>query len=204
AIAEPHAREQLTRTRPSLLSTQTTERQRQGNVLARGHRGNEIEVLKNHADGKTPVTRHLFFCERPQRCRREVHVAVRRGIESAKHVEQGGFAGAGGALNGDKLALVDFERDVVEGRDAVRAHLINFRDFFCRQQDAHAGSLTLHNANLSSSKPFKVMSNSVADNCFASSSSRTSASSKTGREIITSVPFDSPSRRAARLTVEPK
>src|ERR1043166_5639106 len=88
-IAESDTRQQLTRTRASLLSTQTTERQRERHVFTRGHRRNQIEVLKDHADGKTAVARHLFLGKWTNRFCSEVHVALCRVVQSAKHVEQG-------------------------------------------------------------------------------------------------------------------
>src|SRR5687768_10910581 len=92
AIAQANSRQQFARSRAPLLPAQTSKGERKRNVLARGHRGNEIEVLKDHPDRKTTVTRHLFFRERTQRLGSEEHFALGRMIESAEHVKQRGLA----------------------------------------------------------------------------------------------------------------
>ncbi len=79
-IAKTNTRQQLARTFASLLATQTSERKRERNVLACSHCRNEVEVLKDHADGETPVTRHLFLRKRPEGSRRKKHFTVRRVI----------------------------------------------------------------------------------------------------------------------------
>jgi len=41
-------------------------------------------------------------------------------VNAAESIEQGGFAGAGGTHDGDKLAGVNVEVDTVEDFDAIR------------------------------------------------------------------------------------
>src|SRR5690349_4655257 len=126
-------------------------------------------------------------------------------IEAAEHVEQRRLSGTRRALDSDDLTLADRERDVVEGSHVVAAHLINPGDFLrCQYRGHSCFELTLHNSKRSSSKPFSAMSNSTADKPCDSIKFRTLASSCTAPEIITSEPVDSPSSRAAMLTVEPK
>src|SRR5438874_897369 len=83
AIAKTNARQQLTRTRASLLSAQTSERESQRDILTRSHRRNEIEILKDHADGETSITRHLFFAEWTKRFRSEEDFTFGRMVEPA-------------------------------------------------------------------------------------------------------------------------
>ena len=49
-------------------------------------------------------------------------------VEGAGDVQEGGFARAAGAHDGDELAFGDFEIDAAEDLNAVGAHLVGFAD----------------------------------------------------------------------------
>jgi hypothetical protein len=62
-VREANSSQQLTRSFTSLISTHSAESKSQRDVFAGAHRRNQVEVLKDHANRKSPVTSHLFLAE---------------------------------------------------------------------------------------------------------------------------------------------
>jgi len=102
--------------------------ERQADVFQRGFPGKEIEGLKDEADAlvagegqlPVPVAGCIFTIK-------EV-AAFARVIEASEDVEQGGFAGAGGAHDGDEFTTLHGEIDIVKRvdlKDAVLIDLVN-------------------------------------------------------------------------------
>src|SRR4051812_9421834 len=101
------------------------EQQRQFNVLECGEDGNEIEGLKNEPDVLISPISELGFVEARDVDALDEAFAFGWAINARDDMEQGAFAGAGRAHQGEKFAGVDVERDVVEGSDIDFALSIN-------------------------------------------------------------------------------
>ncbi|EMA68522.1 GDSL-like lipase/acylhydrolase domain-containing protein [Halorubrum distributum JCM 13916] len=117
-VAEPEPREQVRR---PVARVAGVERGRHRDVLDRGQRRQEVEVLEDEPD-------RLLARPRPLRDREVRHVgsveeAPARGrvVEQPEHVQQRRLPGAAGADDRDELAGPDREVDVVERDDRLAA-----------------------------------------------------------------------------------
>ena len=68
------------------------------------------------------------------------NLALRWCIDAADQVEQRGFTAPGRAGDGEKDAVLDVQRDILQGMDLLRAHLVVFENFIYLDdaRDAHA------------------------------------------------------------------
>ena len=78
--------------------------QREGDVFAGGEGGDEIELLKDDADAAAAEEGELAFGHSGERFTGNFYEAGRRAVQGRAEVEQGGFAGTGGAHDGKKFA----------------------------------------------------------------------------------------------------
>ncbi len=110
-VAEPEPIEQVGGT---VAVVSGVERGRQRHVLDGGQRRQQVEVLEDEPDGLLACRRALG--DRQARHVRPVEqpVAVRRIVEQPEDVEQGRLPRPAGPHDGDELAGLDREIDVVE------------------------------------------------------------------------------------------
>ena len=88
-------------------------------VVEHRHGGEQGRGLEGAADAERGDVRRRAAA---QRLSVQPDVALRRPIEPAQAIEQGGFAGAVRPDQSDDTALGDGERDVIERDDAAEAH----------------------------------------------------------------------------------
>ncbi len=89
-----------------------------------GGAGEEIEGLEDEADLLVANAGELVVVELGDVVAVEPVVALRGRVEAADEVHQRGFAGAGGAHDGDVLVVADAEVDAAQGVDLLVAHLV--------------------------------------------------------------------------------
>ena len=78
---------------------------REEDVFERGERGDELIGLEDEADGFAADLGEFVFGQVADGGAVEVDVAGGGCVEAREQAEQGGFAAAGGAHDGDELAL---------------------------------------------------------------------------------------------------
>ena len=93
-------------------------------VVQRGGAGEQVEGLEDEADFLVADAGELVVVERGDVVAVEPVVALGGRVEAADEVHQRGFAGAGGAHDGDVLVVADAEVDAAEGVDLLVAHLV--------------------------------------------------------------------------------
>lgn len=118
ALGEPHTREQVTRSRLGRFRRRrpVCGQQFQWNqdVLERGERRHELEILEYETDAFRPQRSTSIFVEPIERNAVETHAPLAGAIESGKQAEQRGLPAAGRAQHGHDLAGSDVEIHVVE------------------------------------------------------------------------------------------
>jgi hypothetical protein len=85
------------------------------NVAHGGERGQQVEALEDEADLGAAGLGAFCVGEGGEVDAVDQHRAAGGAGETAKDVEEGGFAGAGGTDDGDELAWCDGEVDLAEG-----------------------------------------------------------------------------------------
>src|SRR5580765_3435176 len=113
ALGEPHLAEQLERS----LSRTADRDELCLDVLNRGERRDQVELLEDESERAQAERRELAVAEAGQVPALEDHVARARPVERAEQLEQRRLPGAARALERDELARVELEVDAVE-----RAH----------------------------------------------------------------------------------
>ncbi len=93
-------------------------------VVERGGAGEEVEGLEDEADLLVADAGEFVVVELGDVVAVEPVAALRGGVEAADEVHQRGFAGAGGAHDGDVLVVADAEVDAAESVDLLVAHLV--------------------------------------------------------------------------------
>ena len=104
------------------------EAKRQLDVFRKRHTRKQIERLKDHADGVAAVAREFERREFGEITAVGVDCAGGRAVETGHEIEQSGFAGAGAAKKGDKVAGADVQRNIVDSADGGGAESIVTRD----------------------------------------------------------------------------
>ncbi len=94
---------------------------RQQDVFERGERGDELVGLKDEADGAAADLRERVLGQVGDGDAVEVDIAGGGGVKAGEQAEQRGFAGAGGAHDGDEFAARDGEVEAFEDVDGARA-----------------------------------------------------------------------------------
>jgi hypothetical protein len=100
--SEVDALEQIDRRGPPPVAGHAAQAQRQLDVARHGQPREQRRLLEHHR-GAQPVA--------------EDDLACRRMVETGDQVEQRRLAASGGADEADELALVDRQRDLIEGSD---------------------------------------------------------------------------------------
>ena len=93
-------------------------------VVQRGGAGEQVEGLEDEADLLVADAGELVVVELGDVVAVEPVLALGGRVEAADEVHQRGFAGAGGAHDGDVLVVADAEVDAAEGVDLLVAHLV--------------------------------------------------------------------------------
>ena len=129
AIGEPDLREEFARVGENLILLHALDMAgRLDEVLDDGHVGKEVELLKNHACGHedasyvrcTRIGRRGLAVFRPTEFfPADGNLPAINGFKFVDAAEQGGFAGAGGADDGEHLTAREAEVDAAQ--DAKRA-----------------------------------------------------------------------------------
>jgi hypothetical protein len=84
--------------------------------------------LKDHANGVATVAREFERRERGEVLATGDDGAGSGPVESGNQIQQCGFAGAGGAEEGEEFVIGDGERDFIDGSDGGFAHGVVARD----------------------------------------------------------------------------
>lgn len=100
------------------------EAERQLDVFREGHAGEEIERLEDHANRVAAVASEFDRINGREVASADLDCAGGGAVEPGQEIEKGGLAGAGGAEEGDELALADFEGDVVDSGDRGVAEVV--------------------------------------------------------------------------------
>ena len=119
-LCQTHLRENLSRVQMILADLH-----RQLHILQSRQVGNQVIELENKADVIPAVGGELLFVIAGDVLPIQPHVALAHGIHAAQDVEDGGFAGAGGAHNDADFPLLHGKAGVFQGVDFHLAHLIN-------------------------------------------------------------------------------
>jgi len=98
------------------------EAEREFDVFFEGHAREEIEGLEDHADGVAAVAGEFDGREGGNVLAEGEDGAGGGAVEPGDEVEQSGFAGAGGAEEGEEFVFGDGEGDFVDGADGGFAH----------------------------------------------------------------------------------
>jgi hypothetical protein len=98
------------------------EAKREFDIFLEGHARKEIEGLEDHADGGAAIAGEIEGRERGDIPAEGEDGAGGGAVESGDEIEEGGFAGAGGAEEGEEFILRDAEGDFVDGADGGCAH----------------------------------------------------------------------------------
>src|SRR4029077_4004201 len=107
------------------------------NLLERARTREKIEILKDETQLAVSDISQGIAVEVRYRVPAQKITARARRIQAADNVHQRRFTGARGAHDGDKLPLVDFQRDVQQGRHGDVAHAINFGDVLDLNDGGH-------------------------------------------------------------------
>ena len=103
------------------------ENPRQRHVFQRRHRHDQIERLEDVSHLVAADPRQLLLVQIGQRISVNLHMAFRRAVEAAHHVEERRFAGTGRPQNRQIFTTADIEIDSAQRMDFFRAHRIDFR-----------------------------------------------------------------------------
>src|SRR5699024_4965322 len=95
--------------------------ERESDVLGRGERGDEVEVLEDVTDLAATQRGTLLGPEAAHRGAPDLDDARVGGVEPASDVEERRLAGARRTHDGDELARTDVEVDAVERVDGILA-----------------------------------------------------------------------------------
>ena len=123
AVLDGHALHDFRDTLLALGGGDVHVAQRQLDVLIHVQLVDEVEALEHEADVALAELGAVLLLEVAHLLPQQLVAAFRGVVQEAEDVEQGGFAAARRPHDGDKLAVVDFERNAVqrEGFDVFRA-----------------------------------------------------------------------------------
>lgn len=116
-VGELHHAERVQGRPVRLLAAPAVQFEREADILHRGERGDEVEVLEHEAQAAPAQCRQLPGLELAEPIPFDNHLAAGRRGQAAGDGEQGRLAGAGGAHDRDELAAGDCEVDTGEGGD---------------------------------------------------------------------------------------
>src|SRR5437867_7125398 len=114
SLRKPDALEHFMHTSLDVGVGDMRQRQWEGDVLEDVERRDEIEELKNVADGNAAEQRQLMFIERRDLLIVEKEAAVRRAIDGADEVQQRRFAAPRRSHEDGELAAGNVQRDVIQ------------------------------------------------------------------------------------------
>ena len=113
ALAQAHQLEQLLRPRDGLGLRHARDLHRIADVPQRVALGEQVEVLKDHADGAARGQK-LLLGHLHQIAAVEHHAALRGRLQKVHAAQKGGFSGAGGSDNADNGSLFHIEIDALQ------------------------------------------------------------------------------------------
>ena len=125
AVGEADAPERLPRLLAPGAQVDAGIDHRQRDVAQRVHARQQVELLEDEADFAVPERREPVRIQALDRGPGEAIGAGGGAIEAADQVHQGRFAGPGGTHHGGEIAVLDLERDTVEGDDAAGIELVD-------------------------------------------------------------------------------
>jgi len=109
--------------------------------VQRGGAGEQVEGLEDEADLLVADAGELVIVERGDVVAVEPVAAAGGRVEASDEVHQGGFAGAGGAHDGDVLVVADAQVDAAERVDLLVAHLVGLPEIAGDDDLAGEGAL---------------------------------------------------------------
>ena len=129
AVLDGHARHDVFHALAALGGGDVHVAQRQLDVFKHVQLVDEVEALEHEADVALAELGAVLFLEAAHLLAEQFILAVGGVVQEAEDVEQGRLAAARGAHDGDELAVVDFERNAVEG-DGLNLDVLATEDFF--------------------------------------------------------------------------
>ena len=113
------------------LFVHTLEHQRQGDILRRRHRGQQVVALKNESQMLLAELGQLVLGHFADFVLSYVHLAGRRLFQPGQLVQQRGFAAARLADDTAELALFYRQIDIIQRNDALLADGIDLAQLLC-------------------------------------------------------------------------
>ena len=98
------------------------EAKRELDIFFERHAWEKVERLENHADGVAAVAGEIERGQRGNVLTVSEDGAGSGPVEAGDEIQERGFAGAGGAEEGEEFAVGDREREFVDGTDGSFAH----------------------------------------------------------------------------------
>jgi len=122
AMREANAFEGFTDAGGALGAIDFSEAKREFDVFLEGHAREKVEGLKDHADGVAAVAGEIEGGKRGDVPAVGEDGAGGGAVEAGDEIEERGFAGAGGAEEGEEFVVGDGEGEFVDGADGSFAH----------------------------------------------------------------------------------
>ena len=91
----------------------------------------QVVILKDEANLSAAEDGQFLILEGEDFLAVHLDAAAGRAVQSAEHMQQGGFAGAGGANDGNKLPFLHREVDAVQRVNFIFAGAVNFCQVAC-------------------------------------------------------------------------
>ena len=121
-VSETHELQRLSRPLSCLAlgddAVASAEHRTENGVLEDGHRAEGHRSLHRHRD---PSMAHLVCCQAVDPRAAEEHAAAGRALDADDQLEERALSCPVRTDDGDDVAVVDLERDAVDGREAAEA-----------------------------------------------------------------------------------
>ena len=122
ARAASPTRSSSSRRAPAPLGAlEAPRRQRRLDVLDRGQRRDQVELLEDEPERVAPQARELAVAHRHEVLALELDAPARRAVERAEQLQQRRLARAGRPGDDEELAVANLEVDAVDRRDVCRS-----------------------------------------------------------------------------------
>src|SRR5581483_1393140 len=125
---EADALEQLLHPLAAVAPCEVRRRERRLDVLRRGERRDEVELLEHEPEGGAPQPRQLGVPHRSEVASLEEDGALARAVEAAEQLEQRRLAGAARSDHREEVAAVDHEVDLAHRAYLRAAHGVGAAD----------------------------------------------------------------------------
>ncbi len=118
------------------------DEERKSHILGHAQQWDEIEELEHEAGLVAPGQRPVLLVQRRDADAVDDDLAGCRQVQATEQLEHGRLARAGGAHDGDELALLDRERHASQRIDLALAQRIALDEVLRLEDDRHVGEST--------------------------------------------------------------